>query len=76
MDLLTRTADSHNLPVELEVGSGTDDENIIDDLPRFYAKWGFNFLDGYMRRNPMESTAEAQQASEYHTPKRSTGPSA
>jgi GNAT superfamily N-acetyltransferase len=53
MNRLTDVADKKSVAIELEVGSGTDDENIIDDLPRFYSKWGFAWADGYMRREPV-----------------------
>ena len=50
MQKLAELADKYQLPIELEVGSGTDDTNIIEDLPRFYNRFGFEWKNGYMRR--------------------------
>ena len=52
MRSLCAYADYKGLPIELEVGSGTDDENIIEDLPAWYSTFGFEWQDGYMRREP------------------------
>jgi len=49
---LTAIADRNNLPIELEVGSGTDEIDIVEDLPAFYNKFGFEWVDTYMRRIP------------------------
>jgi GNAT superfamily N-acetyltransferase len=47
---LIEVADKHGLEIELEVGSGTDEEDTIDDLPAFYMKFGFKWEEGFMRR--------------------------
>jgi GNAT superfamily N-acetyltransferase len=75
LDRLTHVADSHGLPIELEVGSGTDDENIVNDLPRFYAKWGFEFQDGYMRRAAMDHATDVRLNETTQQPRGNSGPS-
>lgn len=59
MQRLTELADEHGMPVELEVGSGADDED-GPDLPAFYAQWGFAWRDGFMRREPGSDSADQQ----------------
>jgi len=52
MKYLCAFADQNNFAIELEVGSGTDDENIIHDLPLWYWGFGFRWAGGWMRREP------------------------
>ena len=52
MKKLASIADECGVTLELEVGSGTDDEDIIHDLPGFYSRFGFEWQDGFMRREP------------------------
>ena len=45
---LTSIADKYNVPIELEVGSDDAEINTVE----WYARHGFKWHDGFMRREP------------------------
>lgn len=47
---LCQQADRFGLDVELEVGPSEEDG--VTDLPAFYQKFGFCWINGFMRRKP------------------------
>jgi GNAT superfamily N-acetyltransferase len=72
LDRVIVLADQSGLPIELEVGSDTEENqkneeiSSINDLPSFYAKWGFVWREGYMRREPVsENQSETQSQNLY-----------